>query len=236
MHSAVLQNKKYIKFADKNTVEVIALSRLDEAVKKKDRKAATYKTKGPDGQVVERMVNWPSLTYDEMIALNRSKAGRYNKTGRIPYTCIVDPYTEEELGNGYRSAKAIMEAVKAFRKQLVKEHGKGIARKTVRSIEKALAQARALTAQKQYGKAVAAIKKVESKKKQDWPESLTLKLGDAREDVLKAAKAELEEAELQMAEDKVKGKRFVQKLITRLQGTGLENDAKALLKSASSSN
>ena len=42
MHSSVLQNKKYMKFADASTVEVICVSRLDEAIKKKDAKAGTY--------------------------------------------------------------------------------------------------------------------------------------------------------------------------------------------------
>ena len=35
MHSAVLQNKKYIKFASENTVEVMALGSLDDGVAKK---------------------------------------------------------------------------------------------------------------------------------------------------------------------------------------------------------
>ncbi|MCA9321683.1 MAG: hypothetical protein KDB53_13160, partial [Planctomycetes bacterium] len=87
----MMQNKKYIQFAEENTVEVIALQRLEEAVEKGDSKAEKYTKTGPDGQETEYMVNWPSLTYDQMIAFNRTKAGQYNKTGKIPYTAIVNP-------------------------------------------------------------------------------------------------------------------------------------------------
>ena len=76
MHSAVLQNKKYVKFSNKSTVEVISLSGLDKAVKNLDRKAKTYKGKDAGGKEVELMVAWPNLTYDEIMALRSSKAGQ----------------------------------------------------------------------------------------------------------------------------------------------------------------
>ncbi|MHC4732446.1 MAG: hypothetical protein ACYS6Z_17900, partial [Planctomycetota bacterium] len=70
MHGSVLQNKKYIKFASENTVEVMALSRLQEGIQKKDRKAATYKAK--DGTVY--LVQFPNLTVADIGKLRSSKA------------------------------------------------------------------------------------------------------------------------------------------------------------------
>jgi hypothetical protein len=101
MHSALMCNKKYIEFANENTVEVISLDRLQEGIEKKDRKAETYEAK-VDGQTVKYMVEFPGLTVEDMLALASSKAASYNKTGKIPYTAVVDPWTltAQELNGG----------------------------------------------------------------------------------------------------------------------------------------
>jgi len=93
VHGSVLQNKKYIKFAYENTVEVLALSRLDEGIQKGDKRAATYS--GDDGK--EYMVGWPNLTAADISSMCSSKAGSYNNTGKIPFTCIVNPHDEAEM-------------------------------------------------------------------------------------------------------------------------------------------
>ena len=46
MHSAVMQNKKYMAFARENTVEVLSLGSLDRAISSGDAKAATFKKRG----------------------------------------------------------------------------------------------------------------------------------------------------------------------------------------------
>ena len=53
MHGSVLQNDKYIEFADENTVEVIELQRLQEGIDEKDRKAETYKAEDGREQAEE---------------------------------------------------------------------------------------------------------------------------------------------------------------------------------------
>jgi len=232
MHSAVLQNKKYIKFADRNTVEVIALGSLERGVKAHDRRAATYKAKGPDGQVVERMVEWPSLTYEQLIALDRSKAARYNTTGKIPYTSIVDPWTEQELGRGYRSAKSIREAVKGFLKELRKAHGKGLTRKHLRQINKALVAVRKSIKDQDYAKALDILKKVSPKKSQSLPKAFTEKLAKSRAETLTAAQEALDQVRESMASNPKLGLRRLRKLMGRLRGTGLIDKARALLKEA----
>lgn len=131
MHGSVLQNDKYIDFATDNTVEVLALSRLDEAVAKGDnrnadekRKTETYDAKDKDGNPIKLMKEWPNLTYEQIIALNSSPAGQYNKTGRIPYTSVVNPFTLEEAKqlSGGQGIKTIMEAVIEVEKTFAKEH------------------------------------------------------------------------------------------------------------------
>ncbi|MEZ6197806.1 MAG: hypothetical protein R3F20_19120 [Planctomycetota bacterium] len=136
----MMQNKKYIKFAEENTVEVLSLGSLDQAVEKKDPKAATYKTK--DGR--ECMVEWPSLTFDEIMEIRKTPGGRFNDTGGIPYTCIVNPHTLEKMKfwSGGQSAKSIMEAAEEAKKALEKEHGKGIERKTIAKLNESIAEAK----------------------------------------------------------------------------------------------
>ncbi len=119
MHSAVMQNKKYIKFANKHTVEVISLQDLQKGIDAKDRKAATYKVKGSD---TEFLIEFPGLTVEDMLGLHKSQASRYNNTGKIPYTAVVDPHTQKEVGHGYRSSRAIMEAVDEGQRRLAKRN------------------------------------------------------------------------------------------------------------------
>ncbi len=114
MHGSVLQNKKYIKFHDENTVEVISLGSLESGIEKGDKRAGTYTAKDAAGNEVEYMISWPGLTKDDIGKLRSSPAGQFNKTGRIPYTSIVDPYTGKEMVviKGATSGK-IMDAVLA---------------------------------------------------------------------------------------------------------------------------
>lgn len=131
MHGSVLQNDKYISFANNNTVEVMAISRLDEAVSKGDkqsvdekRKTETYDGKDDKGNSIKLMKEWPNLTYDQLIALNSSPAGQYNKTGRIPYTSVINPFTlvETKQMPGGQGIKTIEEAVLEAEKSFAKEH------------------------------------------------------------------------------------------------------------------
>ena len=146
MHSAVLQNKKYIQFAKENTVEVMSMSSLERGIEAGDRRAATYKEK-VGGQEVEYLVEFPGLTVDEMLALKRSRAGQYNKTGKIPYTALVDPHTLEEIQSwsGGQSGSTLIKAATEARRALTKEHGKSMPRKSYRAVRDGDAEITALT-------------------------------------------------------------------------------------------
>ena len=78
MHSSVLQNDKYIKFAFDNSVEVMSMGRLDEGIKKKDPRAATFETTNAAGEKVTRLVIMPSLSPQQVhvvqVLLDRFKA------------------------------------------------------------------------------------------------------------------------------------------------------------------
>lgn len=235
MHSAVMQNKKYISFAEENSVEVLALSRLDEGIQKKDKRAVAYKAKGPDGQDVTYMLEWPGLTLAEILTLDRSKAAQYNKTGKIPYTCLVDPHTEAEVERLGSSAKAIMESVEAYRKKLQKEHGKGYSRKDLEKLTVAEAKVGQFVAAKEFAKAVEALGKVVA---QGAPEPVTKRLTASREAITKAATDEVQRVEELSKTDVAKAKKELAGLVERLRGTGVEDKAKDLMKAlaASSSN
>lgn len=234
MHSAVMQNAKYIKFAEKNTVEVISLGSLQQGVDKQDRLAATY-TATRDGKEVELMVEYPNLTLEEMLALNSSPGGQYNKTGKIPYTSIVDPHTLEEVQNwsGGQGAGTIMDAVNDVRKAMIKEHGKPtLTRRDLSKLTEAETDATELIEDGEFSKALDAISDAAPEEMQEYP-MIKARVERARSGVVKAAEAALKDVEALIAEDPRKGKSALTKLTSRLKGTGLEDRAAELANEAS---
>lgn len=226
----MLQNKKYIKFASENTVEVIALSRLEEGISKNDRKAATYKAK--DG--TEYLVEFPNLTVADIKKLRSSKAGTYNNTGKIPYTAIVNPHTLEELENirGSYSGKTLMGIVKSHKKALGKEYGKSISRKTLAKIRK---QERAIQAdleKESYARALSATNKLE-KSVAKQPAALIEMVGKIKAGVVAACGKKLDSLETLIGRGaKSEAAKELGPLSRALKGTSLEERANELLAKA----
>jgi hypothetical protein len=235
MHSAVMQNKKYVEFAKQNTVEVIAIGSLDQAVQKQDPKASAFMAKDESGQEVAYMLNWPNLTYEEMLALNRSPAGQFNKTGKIPYTSIVNPHTGEEWKgmSGGQSGKGISESCEELRKELVKQHGKGVARKDLEKLSTAEAAAKTAREAKDYSKAIEALAKFSG---DGQPEAIATRVKFAKEGVIAAAEGEFKEIESLASSDAMKAKKDLPGFIGRAKGTGFDDKAKELMKSLASGN
>ena len=229
MHSAVMCNKKYIEFANDNTVEVISLDRLEEGVEKKDKRAETYDVK-EDGKVVKYLCEFPGMTVEAMVAMKSSKAGSFNNTGKIPYTCIVDPWTESELKNwsGPTAVGAIQDAVTEARKTLVKDHGKGASRKDVRALADAEKDATAKADKGDYAAAIDALAKV-APKAEKWSDALKDRLKAAKQKVVDGAQAALDKIAETKATDAEKAKKELASLAGKLRGTGLEEKAKTLL-------
>lgn len=227
MHASVLQNKDYIKFADKHTVEVISLSRLDEGIEKKDPRAETYEI-NENGQKKSFLVEFPGMTVDEMLALNSSKAGRYNDTGAVPFTAIIDPWTEKEVQrwSGGTAGGAIQDGVLAARKQLTKEHGDGVERKALRECEEKLGEARTLSTSGDYAKAIEVVKKADGIAK--GSQLLAERNQAVRDEIVAAATAALDAIEGMRETDAMAAKSELSKLSSKLRGTGLEERAKAL--------
>ncbi len=230
MHASLMCNDKYIAFAREHTVEVIALERLQEGIDEKSPKAATYKTTAR-GQEVECLVEFPGLTPAEMLALASSKAGTYNDTGKIPFTCLVDPFTLTELkryeGGGH-SAKSIMEDIEEVTKSLQKEHGEGFSPKAWQKILEAEDDAWAKAAKEDYAKAVQILQHATSKVK-DAPEDVTAHVEKAKTDILAVADAKIEEIRTKAASDPIAVKSELRRLASKLKGTDLEAKAKDLL-------
>ena len=232
LHSAILKNKKYIEFSDKNTVEVICLGSLQEGIDKKDERAETYEVT-VDGKKVSYLKEFPGLTVEQMLALASSKGAYYNNTSKIPYTCIVNPHTLEEVEKwqgGDASAGAVEEAVLVLRKALEKEHGKGVSRKEIRAVGESEKKVATLQEKGDYALALAELAKAAGKAK-DWPETLTQRLAKTKEAVVEAAKAALDKVEADAASDAAAAKKELARLAPKLKGTGLEERAKALLVS-----
>ena len=232
MHGAVLQNKKYIKFADENTVEVIAISQVDRAISEGNRKAERYKGKDSEGNEVEFLVEFPGLTVRQINALRSSKAGTYNNTGKIPYTAVIDPHTLEEMSNirgGYGSGK-LMELVTEAKKQLNKQHGKSISRKTLVKIRKAEDDVRGDLAKGKYAAALATARKLEAKMVKQ-PEALQAKARGVTESVLSAIGNRLDELEAAIERGELKqAGRELGSLTRTVKGTPLEERAAGLLE------
>lgn len=195
MHGSVLQNEDYIKFADESTVEVMAMGRLKEGVDSGDRKAEQYDATDESGNAVKYMVEFPNLTLEEMYALDRSKAGTYNNTGKIPYTAIVNPHTEEQMQAlpGGRSAGQLMEAVESQKKALVEKYGPSLSRKDVRAVKECRKECLALAEDKGIGKAIAQFEK-DAKKLEKAGERIAKMVEDVRAELLGKASEELDQA------------------------------------------
>lgn len=229
MHSSVLQNKKYMKFAFENTVEVIAVGDLDKAVSKKEAKMATYKGKDADGKEMDYLLHWPGLTLADMKALRASKIPSYNDTRGIPHVAIVNPYSLEKFDswNG-GTAGQIMDAVETAKKILVKEHGKSVSRKDLIKVQKAEGKIRKLVKAGDLGKAwtqYAGFAKKMSKKPAAF-QNISKKL---QTDLLAASDKVLTELEAAAARGETKQvEKELRKLMRPLKGTPLEERANKL--------
>lgn len=232
MHGSVLQNKKYIAFAEENTVEVLCLQRLDEGIEKKDGRAGTFKGKDTDGQEKEFMLGWPNLTAEEIKALAGSKGGSYNNTGKIPYTCVVDPYTLEEMGNikGGYGVGLLTDLVEQKHKELVKQHGKGVSRKTLTKVKEADAGIRKELAAGNLAKALTDSAALQKKVAKEAPAIIEL-AGKTGVEVLAAAAKQLDDIEAMIARgDKDEAMKQLGPLARALKGTTLEERSLALLE------
>ncbi|MFQ5844927.1 MAG: hypothetical protein ACE5JG_08065 [Planctomycetota bacterium] len=236
MHRSVLLNKKYIKFAGENTVEVIAQGRVKDAIAKNDPDAATYEVKGKDGQKSTYMVNWPNLTADEMDAIASSKAGTYNQTGKIPYTAVINPHTEEEMHkfSGGRSAKALMGMATEAKKALNQEYGPSLSRKALRKIEKEKQAILGILAKGQVGPAMTKYLALQ-KKVLKQPEAVRSSITPVLDEILKAAERQLAQAERLMDNGDVKkAARILRPLVRALRNTPLEERVQKLVERSKS--
>ena len=225
MHQAVLQNKKYMKFAQKGTVEVMVIGDIDEAIGKNDKRVATYKDK--DG--VERLVEWPSLTIKQVQDMNRSHAVSY-KTRGVPYTVIVNPHDLSMLAEytGGVPSKTVMEAVADGAKLLKKAHGKGVSRKALEKLAKQEAAARKSLDKGDLKKALADTAKYR-KSVSTLPASLAERGAKLEEDVMAQVATKLDELEALLGRDKKQAARELGTLARTLKGTQFEERANDLL-------
>jgi len=229
MHSGVMKNKDYIEYAEAHTVEVIALSRLQEGIEQKDKRSETYEEKA-NGQVRNCLVEFPGLTVEEMVALASSKASSYNNTGGIPYTCIVNPHSLEEMANfpgGGHSAGKLIEELDKQAKAIEKEHGKGMSRKDFRKFLESEGKALAEAADGEFAKALSILDGA-LKKSADWPEALQARGREAREKVVAQAGEALQKVAEMADTDAKEATKQLGRLRAKLKGAGLDERIEAI--------
>ncbi len=116
----MLQNDKYIEFAEDNTVEILALGGIPSGVDPKDKRTDVYDAKDDAGAAIKYMKEFAGCTLDQLNAMNGSPGGQYNKTGHVPYVSIVDPFTLKEMHGqpGGYAAGGLMKAVAEYKAAL----------------------------------------------------------------------------------------------------------------------
>ena len=227
-HGAVLCGKKYVEFAAQNSVDVVGMIGIEEAVRKKDKRAQTYEGQA-DGATVQFLLEFPGLTADDLAKMTE-KAAPYDTTGYAPFTAVVDPWTEKAVRSwsGGQGAHSILEGVADARKSLEKEHGKGATRADVRSFRAAEAAAAGEAAKGEFSSALDSLARA-SAAAEKGPEALKGLYREARAAVVAAAEKALTAVEQKKVRDSAGAKRDLIDLIQHLKGTGLEERAKALL-------
>jgi len=228
MHRSVMQNKKYMKWSSKSSVEVVTVSGIEAGVAKGGKKGGTYTAK--DGK--EYLLQWPNLTKDELSAISKSEAAsKFKVDGGYPTTHVVDPHTLESVfmkGGGLAPGK-IMDVAGDLQRKLKKEHGKGITRKKLSSFNKDMAKARAVAAT-DLGAALSDTGKIE-KGAAKLPQPLQDKVAALKKELIEAASKELDDIEGLIARgDKKAGQKALRKLMRGLRGSDLEARANELMK------
>jgi hypothetical protein len=228
----VLQNEKYIDFADDNTVEVLALGSMQDGIDKKDKRADTYDAKDEDGKPVKYMKEFAGCTVDQLMALDSSPAGQYNKTGKIPYVSIVDPYTLTEIKQmpGGAAAGGLMKEVAAAKEQLNKAHGPSVKRSVLKKVKDGAKEVETTFAKSGLEKAFADLAKLDASIAKE-SEAIKAETKAVREKLMEAAKAQIDDAEAKIGAGDLKAAaKILSPLVGSLKGTDLEKDAKALLE------
>ena len=230
----MLQNDKYIAFAEDHTVEVLALGSIQEGIDKKDKRADTYDAKDEAGKPVKFMKEFAGCTVEQLMALDSSPAAQYNKTGRIPYVGLVDPWTLQEIKSqpGGFAAGGLMDAVTEAQAKLAKEHGVSLKRSTLKKVDATAKDVEATLTKAGPAKALEAMQKLQASIAKE-PDTLKARLKPLNDKIMDAAKAQLDDAEAKIGSGDLKGAAAIVKpLASALKGTDLEARAKELLAKA----
>ncbi len=227
MHRSVLTNKKYIKFAEANTVEMLSMGNLAKGRGAGDKRAETFTAK--DGK--EYLVGWPNLTPEEF---EKSQAPRKYKEGNgIPETAIVNPHSGEKMDSklGVWAMGKLVDAVTAAKKQLTKDYGKGVTRKDLKKVNKEAAKTRSML---EKGEIVKALKAAQAqwKKLAKKPKVLQDIVAKLLDECFADAEKQLDELEAVIGRgEKKSAARTLGPLARALKGSRLEKRVNELVAS-----
>jgi hypothetical protein len=225
MHRSVLQNRGYIAFAGKNSVDLIAMEEMERA-EAEGKYLETYTVKDPYGDEVRCLVRFPGLTVEQLRELSSGPALKYMQGGKIPYTAVVDPHSGDELEGvrGQTSAADLMEIVAKHRKALEARHGKGIDRELWDRVGEGAVQVDLRLADGRIAEAMGLWRRLaESAVRQ--PEALQRKVNAVEATVMKAAAERLDALAKELAMGRTAARTELKDLARVLRGTDLETRA-----------
>jgi len=229
----VLQNDEYIAYADDNSVEVLSLGSIQDAgIDKKDKRADMYDGKDEEGKPVKFMKEFAGCTAEQLIALNGSPAGQYNKTGKVPYVAIVDPHTLKEMKSmpGGGAKGNLIKAVDEAKAALNKEHGASVKRSAMRKVQASAKTIEETLTKDGAAKAMPDLVKLEASVAKEH-ELLKTTVAALREKLMAAATTQLDDAEAKIAAGDMKAATSILKpLVSALKGTDLARRAAELLE------
>lgn len=178
------------------------------------------------------MASWPGLTLAQIEGLASSPARKFNDTGSIPHTSVVDPFTLQKL-EGFRggvSSGRIMDAADAALAKIRKAQGKpNFTRKDLAKIDTADADVSTALGKRRLDKALSAVRKIEKAAK-SWPELAKQKIASVKQRALEAARAKIAELEKLGATAPKRAKAKLAVLAGRLKGTELFEQVQALVQ------
>ncbi len=230
MHRSVFQDGRYIKVADEQSVQVVSMLRMLQAIIAENKRLRTFKGKDAYGEETEFLVEFPTLTVDALQDVSLSAAGNYLTGQRLPQTSILDPHTLDVLWTlgGVPESADLIRQIKVRRSSLTKKYGPGLSRKAWRAflegqieIDKLLAKDQIVAALKRWRGLEALAAK--------GPDALKEKARNSRDVILDDAEQRLDEvAKLLEANEPGKARARLEGLPEALKGTRLGKRAAAL--------
>ena len=229
LHKSLLQNRDYIRFANKNTLEVMVFVDLEDLEGEHER-LATFVKRVPGSGKVARLAMFPDLTLEQLRTLSKSGASEYNLADESPFTTVVDPFTGGAIQSfqGPLQLDQIKPIVLGARKEFIKRQGNPkLRRQDLDKLQTAKSRMAALTKDGKWTKALDIYGR-SAKKVKHGPRKWRKQFASLHEDALRAGAIELDKLAKQLGTSATTRRLVL--LTKQLAGTRLEKRVADLLQ------